>query len=488
LIAGYDPASSRTKDAAQRSEAGAVLDGSASSDGGPREVGTIVDASTPVDSQWLKAIHSPATITKPLVAVDSNSGRVIVALAFTQKVDPGNGSYLSSTGDADILLAAYDSAGKLLWKKVFGDATAQHPTGLAVDKKGNIVLAGDMGGKVNFGGGLLESAGGGDVFIASFSASGAYKWSKIFGLFWSERVYAFTVDGAGNSYLAGGTNKGQDFGGGNLDTSNDANMFLASFDSKGAHRWSKALGGDGPRPSDLERIEAMAFDEKNNRLLLAGSFDDTVDLGGSELVSAGGKDIFLASFSVDGKHLWSKRFGSTANDSPTGIAVDLDGNTHVVGDYSEAIDFGGASLPIKGYDTFLASFDKGGNHRWSRSMVSSSSTASLAVATNGHGDVLVTGEVFQVSGQTIDPGGGPLVLKSSKDAFFARYNTAGDHILSFAFGSDGADQGTSLASTPDGGTILVGTFRNSLTVERETVTSEGSSDTFLLYLPENLRP
>jgi hypothetical protein len=40
-----------------------------------------------------------------------------------------------------------------------------------------------------------------------------------------------------------------------------------------------------------------------------GYFGGTVNLGGSDLTSAGGVDVFVAKFDPSGVHQWSQRFG-----------------------------------------------------------------------------------------------------------------------------------------------------------------------------------
>src|ERR1041385_2354985 len=75
-----------------------------------------------------------------------------------------------------------------------------------------------------------------------------------------------------------------------------------------SHLWSKRVGDTG-----TDRGQSVAFDGTGNALL-TGFFQGTVNLGGSDLTSAGDFDIFIAKFASDGSHLWSKRFGSTGTD------------------------------------------------------------------------------------------------------------------------------------------------------------------------------
>ena len=57
---------------------------------------------------------------------------------------------------------------KHLWSKRFGDGDDQHARSVAVDASGNVIVTGYFYGTIDFGGGALTSAGGGDIFVAKF--------------------------------------------------------------------------------------------------------------------------------------------------------------------------------------------------------------------------------------------------------------------------------------------------------------------------------
>lgn len=437
------------------------------------------DASTTFSAPWLKHIPSSDSVRAPLVATDPSTGNIVVALDFKTDVDASDGETLASAGETDILLASYDSSGALRWKKRFGDATREHAQGLATDGQGQIVLAGYLGGSVDFGGGPLAGGGGGGIFIASFDPDGTHRWSKGFGEeSVSEAVTALAVDAAGNTYLAGTPNLGQDFGGGALSTENDEDAFLVSFDEDGNHRWSKPIGGRGTRPLDDESIDALAFDESSSELLLAGTFNDTIDLGGNAFVSAGGDDIFFARFDNAGNPRWSKSFGSQVTDEPMGLAVDHTGNAYLVGKNGAVIDFGGSPLPFDVAGTFLASFDGAGAHRWSRRLTAAEVYASLAVATDASGDVYVVGDFTGAA----DLGGEVLDLGLGSHLFVASYTPWNTHRFSSAFGDVSSVSHVALDSVSDEKIVIAGTFIDTLTIDGQSITSAASSDGFILSL------
>jgi Beta-propeller repeat len=87
------------------------------------------------------------------------------------------------------------------WSQRFGDANAQRPSAVATDAAGDIYVAGYFYGSVDFGSGVLTSAGGADVFLAKFDASGACLWSKRFGDTADQSGASVATDAAGNVYI-----------------------------------------------------------------------------------------------------------------------------------------------------------------------------------------------------------------------------------------------------------------------------------------------
>ena len=97
-----------------------------------------------------------------------STGNVLVTGSFHGTVDFGGG-LLPSGGGADVFIAKLDAGGGHLWSRRAGNAQDQNGTSIAADPSGNAFVAGDVFGTVDFGGGPLTSAGGADVFLAKLS-------------------------------------------------------------------------------------------------------------------------------------------------------------------------------------------------------------------------------------------------------------------------------------------------------------------------------
>jgi hypothetical protein len=73
------------------------------------------------------------------------------------------------------------------------------------------------------------------------------------------------------------------------------------------HFWSQRFGGTG-----TDTGKAVAVDAAGN-VVVAGSFNGTVNFGGGNLVSVGGFDMFLAKYNANGVNQWSQRPGARIN-------------------------------------------------------------------------------------------------------------------------------------------------------------------------------
>ena len=225
------------------------------------------------------------------VAVDSDRN-VHITGYFERNVNFGGGQ-LQSAGAEDAYLAKFDPDGVHLWSQSFGDSVSQWGESVATDDDGHVFLAGYFSGSVEFGSGVLVSAGEDDAYLAKFDPAGSCLWSQRFGDAEVQRGSSTAIDGDGNAVLAGYFSGSVDFGGGGLASEGEEDAYLAKFDPAGNYLWSQRFGD-----SEGQLAESVAADV-NGDVLLAGYFLGSIDFGGGDLVCAGMQDIFLAKFGLD---------------------------------------------------------------------------------------------------------------------------------------------------------------------------------------------
>ena len=346
---------------------------------------TVTTATAGGAYRWANRLGGAGVSVAPYASAVDSSGNVVVVGAFSGTVNFGGGP-LTSAGGSDIFVAKYSSTGTHLWSQRFGDASTSTAYGVAVDTSGSVVVVGNFTGTVNFGGGPLTSAGGLDIFVAKFSATGGYLWSQRYGGSRDEYAYSVAVDSSGNVVVTGNFQGTVSFGGSSiLSYGGSIDMFLAKYSSAGQHVWSKAFGGQGS-----DEFKGVAVDRDGN-IIVTGYFQYSVDFGGGALV-ANGSDVVVAKYSPAGAYLWSTRFGDTGTDIGYAVAADVSGNVVVTGYVQGTVNFGGGPTPGNGsQDAFVAKYSSAGAYAWSRRLGSVSTDEGLSLAMDPSGNVLVAG-------------------------------------------------------------------------------------------------
>ncbi len=386
-------------------------------------------------------------------------------------------SILGVAGGLTLLLSASIASGQApvhLWSKRFGAVYSDVGNAVATDAAGNVFVTGYFRETVNFGGGVLVSAGGSqDIFLAKYNAAGVHQWSKRFGDTNVDGGYAVAVDASGNVFVTGYFSGTVDFGGGDLVSAGSGlgqDIFLARYNQDGVHQWSRNFGGG---TNNLGR--GIAVDVSGN-VFVTGTFRDIVDFGGGNLTSAGSGDIFLAKYSATGAHLWSQRFGDTSFDNGYGVSVDGSGNVFATGAFRGSVDFGGGNFVSAGLnDIYVAKYNAGGVHQWSKRFGNTGDDFAYSVAADGSGSVFESGTFAG----TVNFGGDDLVASGPGDAFLAKYDAAGLHKWSRNIGGTGLERGFSVAVNYQNDVFMTGLFQNTVDFGGGPLVSAGISDVFV---------
>lgn len=346
------------------------------------------------------------------VAVDAE-GNIIVAGTFEGTFDLGGGN-LVSAGQNDIFVAKFEPSGAHVWSKRFGDDVTQGDVRVAVGADGDVVVAGNFQGTINFGNGELNSSGIQDVFLAKLSGvTGASVWSKRFGDAKNDYVVRVALDGSDSIYLAGLFDGSINFGGPSLvAVYPHPDIFLAKFDAMGAHVWSKKFGDTG-----LSAVADLDVDLFGN-VAIVGAFTQAIVFDGDALISEGlFANMFVAKFSSVGALAWAKRFGTRVHSTGPRLVMGASGNLVIGCHYNESIDFGGGELvALEPDDVCIAKLGADGQHIWSKRIGDSGPDVYGLAVDPGAGEIVMAG------GQSgsVDYGQGPLVSAGSFDVLVAK--------------------------------------------------------------------
>ena len=340
--------------------------------------------------------------------------------------------------------AGAGDAGDLQWAANFGVTGYTTANAVAVDPTtGDIVVAGSFDGSIDFGDGLVTStapSGTGDGFLARFDSRGRHKWSKVFGNGQPSQVGPVAVDASGNVVASGGFSGSMSFGGTSLAAVGDQDIFLLKLDSGGNYQWGRSFGTSGQSNGAISlAVDALAD------IVVGGVAQAGLDLGAGPL-----SGYFIAKFSAVGKSTWSKAFAISSTTSTPTLAVDPQGNVVLAGSFSGATDFGGGQVTSKGgVDAFVAKFGPSGVYHWAKQFpsvpTSSTSTANSDVSTHGV-SVDQCGNIFLLgnfsTGTTITFGDSALTAPGDSNtyAFLAKLDATGNGLWSRKFAGSGLAQ------------------------------------------------
>jgi len=352
----------------------------------------------------------------------------------------------------------------------------------AFDSQGNLYVAGLVESTMTLAGNELVPIGADDVLVASFDATGSYRWAQRFGApAQSAHATAIAIDGADNVYVAGIASGAIDFGGAAIGTG--GTTFTASFDSTGAYRWSRA------DPSDLQATPSLAvaggvvFVETGLFGKATYSPSVTIDTG------VGSAAVMLASDSTTGALRWVRDYitdetlacgvvaaanwivFAACNDTPhgwttrlvsmttagatrwsvagpdtpdPGLALDAAGNLYVAGWADDS-----AVEISEPFEMFVASYDVRGVARWSSAVVGGTNVVRsppIHVAVDAGGTVVVDGRV------------GDGVESNDDDELVAAFASDGTALVSQIIAGTGGTTTQAIAFDRDGILELAGGY------------------------------
>jgi hypothetical protein len=193
--------------------------------------------------------------------------------------------------------------------------------------------------------------------------------------------------------------------------------------------WATYYGGTGGN----EYGNSTAVD-LNNNIYLSGWTDSPLGIaspGGAQTVYGGDTDdAFLVKFDSLGNRLWATYFGGENVDWSTGVATDSIGNVYMVGStYSTSgIASGGFQNTLGGYsDTFLSKFNTAGALIWATYYGGVGIDSGMAVATDRHNNVFISGYTISNSGIGMNGYQNDLAgdCDGMADAFLAKVSSLG---------------------------------------------------------------
>ncbi|WP_456410449.1 hypothetical protein [Oceanithermus sp.] len=227
----------------------------------------------------------------------------------------------------DALLVRMTAEGAVAWKATVGGPLTDEAHALAPAPGGGLYLAGQVEGRV-----YAPGAGGNDVFVARFDATGHRVWGVQWGTDDDDYLTAAAPDGAGGVYLAGYSDVDEDC------RRVSERGFVLHYGPDGELTWVYRWGFDAAsRPVALAADGAGVWVLGQTDGPLYGAF-------------GGGRDVFVVHLSAGGAPGAGAQWGGDEADLAYALARADDGTLWVAGATANAL-FGPSA---GGFDAFVA--------------------------------------------------------------------------------------------------------------------------------------
>lgn len=139
---------------------------------------------------------------------------------------------VTSHGDSDLLLTAFDPSGKRLWTRTGGGPRVDYGLGVATDGAGNSFLTGEFTDTAEIAGTSLTSSGSTDIYVAKFDRAGTLRWLTQAGGDKGDNAYTIVADAQGNLYFSGSFNGTAKFGPHTITSAGGNDVYLAKLKAK----------------------------------------------------------------------------------------------------------------------------------------------------------------------------------------------------------------------------------------------------------------
>ena len=396
----------------------------------------------------------------------------------------------------------------------FGGSGPDISSAVKVDARGNQYVAGGFSLTARFGDKTLASAGGTDVFLAKFGRSGELRWVIQAGGPGDDVGNDIALDREGNIYLAGSFTDSATFpsvnGPAKMVTGAGETIFLAKYSPSGKLAWVQTgvsfFGGQN-------EAFGVAVNPATETVFITGRTQGDTTLSSSDgtehpVPGVGAWHMFLVKYDRDGNFQWGQTNEASANTVPHKVAADAHDNTYVTGWLEGTTTFHsnnghdltvtGFSQPIQSFpdfpdDAFIAKYDAEGNAKWVNHIGGYKGIA-IDIAISDHGQISITGFIGNIAGspsqaetiatsqpggKNINLGGGQLTNPFNMDAFIATYDSAGVLLKARRFGGAENEGGGGIAYDHKGNLYVAGVFQGRIDVEGKSLTGEKPFNLFV---------
>jgi hypothetical protein len=393
---------------------------------------------------------------------DANSlGKITLVGNLLEMTDLGLASGpLLLQGMSDLAFLGFGSDGALLWGARAGGDGAEFGTAYTVTPTDRVAVAAIYTGAPDFGTGPLPAAMGFRGVLLELVEADVVSSVPLIASTIQPR--GIDVNGSGFAIATGEYEGTLDVAGTQIMSAGASDGYYLRLDTQGPSVANLVtLGGTGPDGGVVALFDGLGG------IYLLGQFSESVALGPGNLVSAGGRDVYVVRAGTNGSVMWAKRLGGSGADGVWAAQVGPAGELVVAGNFENELDYDGSPIASSGgaSDAFLLHIGATGELDWSVTMPGPGAAIPRQVVMAADGTINVGGEVIGA----VDLGGGNVQGAGELDGFVARYASDGTFVWGWLASSVADDRVTSLGYDGEGRLLVGLTYNADLELEDGTV-------------------
>jgi hypothetical protein len=247
---------------------------------------------------WSKSFVGDRYDSINAIFIDSNNNVYIGCNSNSSSISFGGNYYTNPIqGKYEAYVVKFDKDGNLKLTIRVGTSDDDNiVSAIAVDSGGNIIAGGYFMSSINFGIKTLTSQGKEDSYLVKFYSTGNINWVTGFGGTDTDKLTSLSIDSSSNIFVTGSYKSTSITLVGTmgriyiLNNSGDTDAFFIKYDSEGIVSMARSFGGTG---SDAGNTVVF---HSSNKILVGGTFWNTVEFGGCPLTSNGGSDGFITTY------------------------------------------------------------------------------------------------------------------------------------------------------------------------------------------------
>jgi len=387
------------------------------------------------DLDWQKSFGGSGQDMLQRILLTNDGGFL---LAGSSQSDEGMDKKGKSRGGSDFWIVKLNAKGGEEWQQTIGGTGQDELNSIVSTKDGGFVLAGSSSSGKS-GEKTSENFGGLDYWVVKINSKGEIAWQHSFGGIYNDelRSVILTQDGG---YLLGGSSNSPAGGTKTEEHVGLSDYWIVKLDDKGQEQWQKVIGGKGD-----DQLSVVHQTSAGTYLLGGNSNSESGE--GKTKKNENGTDFWVIALDKDSKQvLWQETYTIGTVDILTSL-VENDDHTLLLGGYAQG-------EMVKRKENRIKSKEAKANSQDSEVKMK----------------------------------------KGTDDYVVIKIDMKGEELWRKSVGSDGQDILKKVIETRDGGYLLAGTSKTSLTVDGGVQASgdkssgKGSNDFWVVKLKDKNKP